>query len=121
MSIRARIEKGAALLDEKIPEWEVRQKPGLLNMKSGCTCVLGQAEKEMGDYWITLKRLFPLVQDEEELCEIAYEHGFNIKPHDDRYGLMEEDERYYAFLTEEWKKFIIERRKTKWKMNLSSQ
>ncbi|HEX9502858.1 MAG TPA: hypothetical protein VF974_00865 [Patescibacteria group bacterium] len=109
---RQQIEKGAALLDEKIPEWESRQKLGLLNMKSGSCCILGWSE-DVQDYWITLKRLFLLAQDERELCEIAYEHGFNIKPHDDRYGLTEEGERYYASLTEEWKKFIEERRKQK--------
>ena len=109
MSIKERIERGAALLDEKIPEWESRLDLAFLHMASGCQCVLGQADE--GDFWLALRKLFPYVQNESDLWQLAFEYGFNIQPHGDRYGLTEEDERYYASLTAEWKKFITERRK----------
>ncbi|SRR5260370_24404776 len=107
MSIKARVKLGADLLDKEIPEWESRQDLEELYLKSAYMCVLGQAE-EARDYWTTLQDLFPGKSD-IELNELAFEHGFNIKAHDEPI-ISEEDERYYASLTDEWKKLIVKRR-----------
>ena len=106
--INERIEKGAALLDEKIPTWIDKQDLLWLNLMSPCMCVLGQAE-ENGEYWETLGRLFPK-KTEEELNTLAYEHGFNINLSECR-ALSEKEYQDYTDLTTAWKVFIAERRR----------
>lgn len=40
--VMERVRRGAALLDEKIPDWRTRVKPEILDMGSDQVCVLGQ-------------------------------------------------------------------------------
>jgi hypothetical protein len=51
---RQRVERGAALLDEKSPGWREKVDPETLEMSSGCGCILGQV---YGDYMGGLHRL----------------------------------------------------------------
>jgi len=106
--IKERIERGAALLDDKIPTWIDKQDLILLSLMSAYCCVLGQAEEE-GEYWETLGKLFP-GKTEEELNTLAYEHGFNIQLPTCR-DLSEKEYQDYTDLTNAWKIFIAERRR----------
>lgn len=48
MSYERRIEKGMALLDERLPGWERKIDLGTLDLQSGCDCVLGQLALDLG-------------------------------------------------------------------------
>jgi hypothetical protein len=39
---RARVARGAAMLDERRPGWFHRIDPGVLDLQSGCACIIGQ-------------------------------------------------------------------------------
>lgn len=41
----ARVEAGAAWLDETVPNWERRVDDTMLDLASGCNCILGQVFK----------------------------------------------------------------------------
>jgi hypothetical protein len=101
------IKAGASLLDEKIPGWMERQNLMKFDLKYSCSCVLGWAE-DTRDYWTTLEKLFP-GKSEQELLDLAAEHGFNIK-----FMQASADQGYqdYSTLTDEWKVFIAERRRS---------
>jgi hypothetical protein len=116
--IKERIEKGASVLDEKIPTWIDKQDLLWLNLMSPCMCVLGQAE-EIGEYWETLSKLFP-GKTEEELNTLAYEHGFNIQLPTCR-DLSEKEYQDYTDLTNAWKIFIAERRRALGKVQYLSE
>jgi hypothetical protein len=59
-----RAERGAALLDEKVPGWEHRIDLGRLEMEHSCRCVLGQVFKVSASgerfgtgYWTGARKL----------------------------------------------------------------
>jgi len=89
-----KIERGAAFLDKDRPGWETRIDLGMLNIRSGSTCVLAQ-------------------------CYIGYDNGLRALGFFarffgavGRYGFdigAFEKSRYYAVLTDEWRQFIANR------------
>lgn len=99
------IEKGAKLLDEKLPEWLEKQKLSKLNLRMPCNCILGQAYPEK-NYSNALWDLFPGQYDQ---LQASIEHGFSINNKRERTD--EEDTQEWRQLTNEWKSYIIERRK----------
>lgn len=70
-----KIEKGAALLNEKKPHWYDDIDLGSLELADDTACVLGQL---FGAYEDGVKYLFtePLFT-ERELCAVSAEHGFD--------------------------------------------
>ena len=52
---RERVQRGAALLDEKRPGWADKINIATLRMSSECACILGQLE---GMFWSAAQRLF---------------------------------------------------------------
>lgn len=66
------IKTGAALLDQKQPNWFRRVNPERLRMQSPCDCVLGQLH---GTYPDGLKEVLP---DAAYLGALTYRHGFNF-------------------------------------------
>lgn len=53
--LRAKVERGAKLLDEKLPEWRSKIDLDLLDISTATQCVLGQL---FGDYRVGLSQLF---------------------------------------------------------------
>lgn len=85
--ILARVQRGAELLDEKLPGWERKIDLGTLEISNPCLCVLGQAFGEFTGglgllqlglgFFIGLNVLFP----DDYSCEYLY--GFDAqKPGD---------------------------------------
>lgn len=101
-TIEARVARGAALLDEKLPGWVDRINLDKLDLTCGCHCILGQTWDGNGDvgeeYWLHAERLF---DDDSDLFVAPADHGFNA--HD---GEGEE----YAALAIEWRRLILARR-----------
>lgn len=52
--IRARVQKGVALLDKEVPDWKERIDPGTLNVAASNSCILGQL---FGDYFVGVAKL----------------------------------------------------------------
>jgi hypothetical protein len=97
--IESQVEKGVALLDEKVPGWETRVDPDALHMWNMRHCVLGQLFQ---DYMIGLRELG--LSDES-----AVEYGF-----DRRTSLLEDSieeiNESWAALDSSWRSVIRSRR-----------
>lgn len=96
----ARVKKGAAHLDKRIPDWFEQVKIRPLDMKSGCRCVLGQL---FGDYSPGAIGVASMSLDEMSEDERL---GFDV-PATIKY---DESEPYYRKLTELWRDEIRQRR-----------
>jgi hypothetical protein len=88
-TIAERVAAGAALLDQRDPDWWRAIRPADLDIGSCCSCVLGQL---FGDYDVGMAEV-GITEDEDA------DLGFNIyRPTD------------IAALNAEWKRVITERR-----------
>ena len=87
-TITERVERGAALLDEKMPGWWQRVDLGRLDIESGCNCVIGQ----LGSYPETSEG-FGLLSSLDD-----FTHGFDGGEPDD-----------YRALTKAWRDLILAR------------
>jgi hypothetical protein len=99
----ARVESGAAYLDEAIgPEWDRMIDLGRLDIKSNCGCICGQLLRH--------GYLRPLVMSPRRLVA----RGFTCNPLAESLLLLlrpSEVFRSYALLTRAWKQAILERRR----------
>ena len=95
-TIKERVEKGAALLDEKRPGWEKEIDLDGLVMESGTCCVLGQLYE--GSFYKGKWAILP-EWGADSWDTPATEHGFTSQN-----GV-------YVALTRAWKRLIRERRK----------
>lgn len=68
-SLASRVRAGVAFLDENKPGWHEFVIPQVLNMASGCNCVLGQV---YGDFYRAERDLF-----DEECGPTAVRLGFD--------------------------------------------
>ncbi len=100
--VQERVANGAALLDEKIPGWELRINLQELNLSSCVTCVLGQL---YGHYDEGMEEIFPA-----EVCECGEEHLSMERsaPHGFSASGIDTGEQYTA-LDVEWTRVIKER------------
>lgn len=64
---RARVAKGAALLDERVPDWLERIDTSKLSLLSPCLCVIGQV---FGNYYLNVRRFMGVDETEHQA------HGF---------------------------------------------
>ena len=114
--VTERVERGAALLDEKRPDWWQEIDLGELDLRSRCDCVLGQIA---GRIWVKEDRnshytsglhlvgLGPLA---------GRDYGFDtdLDPDDCEHGTVEDGEeavrREFAELTAAWTDLITRRR-----------
>lgn len=104
-TIEARVARGVALLDEKLPGWDRRIDLDKLDLASPCNCVLGQTWDEQSDdpddpYFLHASRLFGRLDVQEEVA-----HGFNST-----HVLGVEAVSEMNTLTAEWKCVILARR-----------
>lgn len=76
--ILAAVARGAALLDSKVPDWETKVNPNILNMRNGYLCIAGQA---LGvHYAAAVGRLGLSIGENGESDPVYY--GFNLgSPH----------------------------------------
>lgn len=97
-----RVERGAALLDDRHPGWWDRIDLDHLTMSSPCMCIIGQV---LGDYF----RVDMLGLGTEAEAE---DHGFNTAsvPFSPPHGPAASD-RDYELLAEEWRSSILSRRR----------
>ncbi|HZE34072.1 MAG TPA: hypothetical protein VE198_21895 [Actinoallomurus sp.] len=102
-TIEARVARGAALLDEKLPGWDQRIDLGRLNLQSECNCILGQefADRSTSPY---MAAVFELGLGNWS----ASEHGFDLLGEEE--SRITERESTYAALTAEWRTVILARR-----------
>jgi hypothetical protein len=106
-AITERVERGAALLDERRPGWLDLIDLDRLDLTSGCDCVAGQAGGgEPGGYTETLAILGLSAGDDE------IEHGFDAEADVDLPvgEFSAAISREYAALTEAWRDLITRRR-----------
>ena len=89
---KQRVQKGAALLDERSPGWLDRVNVRNLDLGSCFDCVLGQLG---GTYKDETRRLGMNHED-------SIEYGFNVPSLDD----LREERLQYEALTDEWRKYI---------------
>jgi hypothetical protein len=78
-TIAERVARGAALLDEKRPEWAAKVVPGRLRMGSFCDCVLGQV---YGDYVDGIRQIMNDEFSSDESRERRISHGFTLRSAD---------------------------------------
>ena len=90
-SVNERVERGAALLDERRPGWWKGIDLGRLDIKSDCNCIAGQLG---GSYMPGVESLGLYVM------EVEAAHGFEF----------EESTAEYPALTEAWRELIQRRR-----------
>ncbi len=80
-TIRRRVKRGAALLDERFPEWRTKVNPNRLAIKNCYHCVLGQLFEQPtrfpSGFSVGLTRLFS-----EYHYPGSYQHGFTLEPKD---------------------------------------
>jgi hypothetical protein len=107
--ITERVERGAALLDEKRPGWWRDIDLDMLDVRSRCGCVIGQlggltkaADRGLS-YQIVSDRLGVGYYDEIPM-------GFEAEGTRPPYGEMELLAAEYAALTEAWRVLILARR-----------
>lgn len=99
----AQIAKGIALLDEKYPGWEEKIDLSILDIGSGCECIVGQLYPDQFNE--SLFNLFPEGDTVHKIKETR-KHGLSIDCHDMTYA---ERDNAYADLTDEWIAFISKR------------
>lgn len=87
LSAAKRVERGAAFLDERMPEWREFVSLQQLNLDSCESCVLGQLGG--GSYIAGMKR-FGIKNDKDQL----------------RYGFEIYEDESYQDLQKEWEKYI---------------
>lgn len=74
--LRRRAERGALLLDARLPGWHQRLNLNALRMANSCRCVLGQLH---GNYGLGLDAVeAPHFLREDARGEFAVEHGFTL-------------------------------------------
>ncbi len=93
------VQRGAELLDRKVPGWYTRIRPGDLDLASRDQCVLGQL---FGDYYYGAFRVGVLVD--------ANEHGFTILNTWRTRWLPWTLFKQFNVLTAEWRDEIAKRR-----------
>jgi len=112
-TVQARVARGAALLDEKLPGWDQRIDLDRLNLGDCFTCILGQlftdqgwAELEVTPYVLGASELLELHPDEVSILfsRKPGQYAFTGAPED-----LDKDEAFTA-LTEEWCTLIRARR-----------
>lgn len=106
-SIRDRVQRGAALLDEKQPDWYMMVCVESLELGDCYKCVLGQL---IGDYYDGRDWLFP-----EKRIQQAGTHGFCMLTNE---SMQPDDDWRLAFwrdLTSEWERAIVIRRENRGK------
>jgi hypothetical protein len=86
---RIRVERGAALLDERLPGWAKQIDLTILDLSSGCDCVLGQLALDLGadpknfdmeddeDRFVCAAQTIWGLDDPFAAAEKAVEFGFN--------------------------------------------
>lgn len=99
MSVSKRVKGGAALLDEKVPEWYNKVNLDSLNMNSYTNCVLGQCFPGMSYF----EEVWPKLGIEGD--EMEEELGFALPV----IRRDSEVNKLYGNLTQEWTKVILER------------
>lgn len=97
--ITERVQRGAALLDEKRPGWWREIDLGRLDIGSSCNCVGGQLSGGLCSFSVTMESLD--LDGEEEFTG----HGFEADGND--HATVEAD---YAALTVVWRDLITARR-----------
>lgn len=113
--IRTRVQRGAALLDQKSPDWAHTVPVNEVDMSYAETCVLGWV---YGDYIAgivatgldTLVNLVSLNNEDIPDGHPAVLHGFDFGNNEimDEHGRICYDE--YRWLTDAWRNLIAERR-----------
>lgn len=102
----ARVQRGAALLDEKWPTWAQDIDLDTLDIESGMACMTAQyAQKhDLGAYWWSAIEPLGLADEDED-----YEaHGFNADRTEQDYGSASENA--YSTLNRLWRDLILQRR-----------
>lgn len=119
---RARVAKGAALLDERRPDWFTRVNLNSLCMSSCYMCVLGQLDQDKGVGFQGQKNKLHLGYDDAILHGFQMEDSYDMTVEEDQAynrtelqypGLSEnfEVERFdYIILSAYWEDAIRERR-----------
>jgi hypothetical protein len=92
-----RVERGATMLDERIPEWYTQIDLGCLNMASGSECICGQLFMDkVGETLIARNGSEVLITD-------GYEYATSIfLDHRSLYYGFTENIGCWEFLAEEW-------------------
>lgn len=114
-TIRARVARGVALLDEKLPGWAQQIDLDRLDLGNTCNCILGQGfeghpDVDMKDWVVTspfdigVRELFAAAMPDQDHERAARVHGFDAVS-EPGYTAQE-----YAALTTEWKRVILARR-----------
>jgi hypothetical protein len=103
-TITERVERGAALLDEKRPGWWREIDLGRLNLRSGCDCVIGQIGGTL-TYSDTVCSLGADRTAEE--VRFGFEAAEVIKGDDWDWNVQDAE---YDALTEAWRDLITGRR-----------
>ena len=108
-TIATRVQNGVEFLDERLPMWRKAIDKELLDMGNGNTCILGQLFTQNPNN-------NPFVYRDEgyargcELFDLSNKEEVNLG-FDVPARLKNEDEdEYYAILTDEWNKVIRKRR-----------
>jgi hypothetical protein len=98
-SVMERVRKGAALLDEKVPDWRERVSRANLDMTSTKDCILGQLFGTLGVGLAVLE----LGERYEYLAPSTehpgYQHGF-------LYTYDADEQNIGAILTEAWRRVL---------------
>jgi len=97
-TVQKRVTDGASYLDKKSPGWDAKINLARLDMLNSYGCILGQLYKT---HYLTAMRELNLTNREAE------DLGLNS---------ITQSRRAYRIITDEWKKFIKERRAEKEKM-----
>jgi hypothetical protein len=116
------VQRGAALLDEKVPGWDKLIDLDTLRMSSCTSCIVGQVmltthADEIGKYYSDSRvyarglTILGVLEDEGDYDEGDQAIGFNLYPEEDDDGEeVGPDDPDWAALGEAWKKLILARR-----------
>lgn len=100
-SIEARVARGVALLDERLPSWDERIDLDRLDLHSSCNCILGQEfanhEDVDGETWTGYDAAQSALLNHADPTE----YGFD---------LTGREAASFPALTSEWKRLILARR-----------
>lgn len=97
----ARVEKGAALLDERVPDWFTRVDTDTLDIANGYRCVTAQVA---GDIWRVGMTMLGLDWNS------YIDHGFHVRFSD--HESEEECDRMFDLLRDYWYAEINTRKET---------
>ena len=98
-TIRERVERGAAWLDEIQPGWRNRVNVRLLSMDCGDDCILGQVFADVTSYFCGYLYAYYTFFGGDEDQIIAY--GFEAP-------LLRNDDRDYSTLTAAWQHYLTD-------------